>query len=153
MGTKNNNELVPCPTCEGSKVKGKAVCYNCKKQYIAEGASLALEGNPVPRYEDWIIEKLKRAIPALQKKEKETQEKLRTVKKEAEKKLHELLLERLNGRKVPLDIFQAARLQLKETEGNKIWKQVNGPASFRDAKIASLRLQEAKRLLEDLRKK
>jgi transcription elongation factor Elf1 len=145
-------ELIPCPGCKGDKEKGKAVCYNCRKRYVAEAADLALAGKPVPTYEEWIEKMVQGRIPALQDILRAAQEDLSTAQRKAEEKLQQLLAERVPGQLEP-EILEMAKTKLKEKEGDRIWRGIDGPRIYRAYKIAGSRLQEAQRLLQDLEAK
>ncbi len=146
-------ELIPCPGCLGTKVKGMALCHNCKKQYVAEAADIALAGNPVPTYEDWIEGKVRARIPVLETTLKTAQANLRAVQEKGEEKLWQLLTERISGQSLSSEILEVAKAKLREKEGDNIWKAIGGPVTYRESKIATTRLQEARRLLKDLETK
>ena len=147
---QRSQELVPCPGCKGTKMKGMALCHDCKKEFVAEAADIALAGNPVPTYEEWIERRIRARIPTLQAALKTAQENLGSTQKKAEGKLHELLTERVSGQDLDPEILAAAKAKLKEKEGDKIWKLVGGAVVYRECKISSSRLQEAHRLIKDL---
>lgn len=146
-------EFVPCSGCSNNKLKGMALCHDCKKQYVAEAADIALAGNPVPTYEDWIEKRVLARIPEHEAALQQTQKNLSSIQKKAEEKLTERVIERVSGQKLSLEVFEAAKAKLKEKEKDNIWKEVGGGAIFREYKIASSRLQEARRLLKDLETK
>jgi hypothetical protein len=152
MNNQQRSELIPCPGCTGDKEKGKALCLNCRKRYVAEAADIALARNPVPTYEDWIEKIVRDRIPALQNTLKTAQKNLGIVRGEAEKKLRQLLTERVSGQLDP-EILRAVRAKLKEKEEGRIWREIDGPRAYKACKIAGSRLQEAQRLLKDLEAK
>jgi len=143
-------EVIPCPGCSGTKLKGMAVCANCKKKFVAEAADIALTGKTAPSYEEWLEKYLQARIPLLQASLKSAQQKLGAIQKKAEERLQQLLTERISGQDLASEILEAAKAKLKEKEGSNIWKAIGGDGAYRESKIATARLQEARRLLKDL---
>jgi len=143
-------EVIPCPGCSGTKLKGMALCHNCKKQYVAEAADIALTGKPVSTYEEWIENRVKSRIPLLEASLKTAQANLSAIQKKAEERLQQLLTERISGQDLASEILEAAKAKLKEKEGSNIWKAIGGDGAYRESKIATARIQEARRLLKDL---
>jgi hypothetical protein len=130
-----------------------ALCINCRKQYLIEAADTALEGNKPPEYEDWIKTRLLGFMPELEATYRMGSERLAGIQKLQEEKLQEMLASKLSGQNLTQDILRAARLRLRETDGEKVWRSLDGPKAYREFKIGSARIQEARRLLKDLEAK
>jgi hypothetical protein len=146
-------EVIPCPGCNGTKLKEMALCRSCKKDFTTEAADIVLAGKIAPSYEEWLEKRLQTRIPVLRAELKSAQQKLGAVQRKADERLRQLLIERTDGQELSSDVLEEIKLKLKEREGNNVWRAIGGAAIYRDCKIASSRLQEACRLLKDLEAK
>ena len=147
-------EWIPCPgDLSNQKVRGMALCRDCRKQFDREVGDAILEGANPPTYEAWIASKVTALIPELEKALQEASAALCAVKTQSEERLNEMLHEAVAGRQLTVDQLRAAKERLRETRGKEVWEGLEGNKVFRQSKVAEARLAEAKRLLKDLEAK
>lgn len=150
--TKEKN-TVPCPLCQGEKKSGYAVCAVHKAAYNKEAAEMLFVEKTPPSYEEWLIEKIAAALPGLEK-EVETTGKNHKISADLFKQLVEDRLRQKTGNQYfDLDIINELRKKILETEGAQLRKLSGEPTAFYEKRVAQTRLEEARRILKELRQK
>lgn len=151
---ENKVEWVPCPgDLSNQKVRGMALCRDCRRQFDREVGDAVLGGATPPTYEAWIMERVTGLLPELEKAARNASVELNTAKEETEKRLNEMLHEAVAGRTLAIDQLRAAKERLRETRAGEIWNSLEGNKAYREAKVSQARLAEARRLLKDLEAK
>ena len=151
---KRQIEWIPCPgDPSNEKVRGMALCSDCKKQFGREVGDAVLEGKTPPTYEVWIASRVSGLMPALEEAVKAAEAALCAVKDQKEERLNEMLHEAVAGRSLAIEQLRAAKDRLRETKGKEVWDALDGNKVFRQSKVAEARLTEARRLLKDLEAK
>jgi len=151
-------DVVACPLCDGFKIKAEgekqfAVCFKCKQRYLKEAASLALGGTTPPVYEEWLVEKITANLPALQETLEQARKKVETLKGEQVKLLNEGFEKRVGGIVMSQEVEDEARRTYWADNKERVWKDLGGNAAIRNLHMAEDRLEEAKKVLADLKAK
>jgi len=147
-------DWIPCPgDLSNLKIRGMALCRDCKKQFDREVGDAVLEGTTPPTYEGWIRDRVTALLPELEEAAREAEEALSAVKEQSEECLNEMFDAAVAGQTLSLDQLRAAKSRLRETKGKEVWESLEGNKVFRQNKVAEARLAEAKRLLKDLEAK
>jgi hypothetical protein len=148
-----NQEKTWCPLCKAKKIKGFAVCAVHKEAYKKEVVELVFNEKIAPTYEAWLIEKITAAMPDLKKAAQEAEKNHKNSADLFSQLVETELRNKTGAQYLELDIIRELRKKIVDIDGEKLRKAAGEPTAFYEKRVAEARLQEAMRILKELRQK